>query len=291
MRTRVVSSCAIVVIGLAATLIGGPVFALLLVALGIAGYREYLELASRVSPIDLGSNGAVGASVVAAFGLAALFGGEIPLFAVTAFAVAASLVGLLRFSTSGGAFVGWSLVCAGCLYLGLPVFAAVALRSLPGAVDAVWVAEMADRFSFGWNAAPRGLAWALTVVVSTWVGDSATYVTGRSIGSRKLAPKLSPNKTVEGALGGFAGSAAVGAAAFSLFGLGDPRLGLVAGGAIGIAGQLGDLGESFLKRQAGVKDSGSLIPGHGGILDRIDALLFAFPAGLMLAAILDWPRT
>lgn len=292
MRTRILSSLAIIVIGLAPTLIGGPIFALLLVMLGIAGFREYLELAARVSPLNLGSIGILGSGVIAAFGFAALVGGgEVRLFAVTAFAVAAPLVVVAKDATAGGAFLGWSLVSVGCFYLGLPVFAAITLRSLSGDVAAGWVADMAGLLSLGWNAAPRGLAWASTVVISTWVGDSAAYVTGRLIGSRKLAPRLSPNKTVEGALGGLAGSAAVGAVAFSLFGLGDPRLGLVAGAVIGIAGQLGDLGESFLKRQSGVKDSGSRIPGHGGILDRIDALLFAYPAGLVLAAILDWPRT
>jgi phosphatidate cytidylyltransferase len=111
--------------------------------------------------------------------------------------------------------------------------------------------------------------------------------TGRAFGAQKLAPTISPNKSQEGAFAGLVASMAVGAVSFQGFGLGDWKMGLIAGALIGLAGQVGDLAESVLKRQAGVKDSGSVVPGHGGVLDRIDALLFAFPAGFLLAVGLD----
>jgi phosphatidate cytidylyltransferase len=106
-------------------------------------------------------------------------------------------------------------------------------------------------------------------------------------GKRKLAPMISPNKSQEGAIGGLLASMVIGSVSFQGFGLGDWKLGLIAGAVIGFAGQIGDLAQSVLKRQAGVKDSGSMVPGHGGVLDRIDALLFAFPAGFLIAVGLE----
>lgn len=122
----------------------------------------------------------------------------------------------------------------------------------------------------------------LAILLSVWSLDSAAYFAGRKWGRNKLAPGVSPNKTWEGAIGGFAGAVAV----FALLKLVLPDaafdLGLwpllAIGMVIGIAGQLGDLAESLLKRDAGVKDSGTTGTGHGGVLDRIDSLLFAFPA-------------
>ena len=110
-----------------------------------------------------------------------------------------------------------------------------------------------------------------------WVGDSAAYYGGRALGRHRLAPEISPNKTVEGALAGVLGSVALGA------GVGSAFLGLSPGWMIGVSlitsivAQIGDLVESALKRSADVKDSSSILPGHGGFLDRIDSLLFAAP--------------
>ena len=117
----------------------------------------------------------------------------------------------------------------------------------------------------------------LFVVVFVWVGDSAAYFIGRGIGRWKMSPNVSPNKTWEGAIANFLAALLVGA----VFGRWSniPPAHLLVMAAIGnIAGQLGDLFESSWKRSAGVKDSGSILPGHGGMLDRIDALAFAAPA-------------
>jgi phosphatidate cytidylyltransferase len=120
--------------------------------------------------------------------------------------------------------------------------------------------------------------WLLILLLAVvWLGDSAAYYVGSTLGRHKLAPVVSPNKTWEGAVAGLAAGILV-ALGWSLWRLGEVRLEIVAAaGSAAIAGQIGDLVESSMKRGAGVKDSGSLLPGHGGMLDRLDALLFAAP--------------
>jgi phosphatidate cytidylyltransferase len=113
-----------------------------------------------------------------------------------------------------------------------------------------------------------------TIVIS----DSAQYYTGRALGRRPLAPAISPKKTVEGAVGGLVfGTLAFVVGARFVFGAAPALLVTLVGASIAALGIVGDLFESLLKRSAGVKDSGTLIPGHGGILDRIDSWLFAAP--------------
>lgn len=131
---------------------------------------------------------------------------------------------------------------------------------------------------------PRGGAglvlWLLVVVAAT---DTLAYAAGRTIGGARLAPRISPGKTWAGLAGGLAGAALAGGAASPLLGWPWLAAGLLAA-ALGLVAQAGDLLESWLKRRAGVKDSGALLPGHGGILDRIDGLLLAAPAlGLVVA--------
>jgi len=112
-----------------------------------------------------------------------------------------------------------------------------------------------------------------------WSGDIAAYYVGKAIGKSPLAPKISPGKTLEGSGAGLVGSVAGGVAAKYLFFEALPlNHCLIIALLCGIMGQIGDLAESLFKRRAGVKDSGSLIPGHGGVLDRLDSLMFAGPA-------------
>ena len=137
---------------------------------------------------------------------------------------------------------------------------------LPAAVVALRVREDA-----GWP-------WVVLLFVVTWANDTFAYFTGRFLGKRPLAPRISPRKTWEGFWGGAAGSVGGALMVKVLFlpGLSVPAAAVVGAGAA-VLGPLGDLSESMLKRAAGVKDSGRIIPGHGGLLDRIDAVLFVAP--------------
>lgn len=119
----------------------------------------------------------------------------------------------------------------------------------------------------------------LFLFLIVWGCDSAAYYGGRRFGKRKLAPRVSPNKTIEGTVSGLVGAAVIGAVAGSWWLLPEfgPLRGAAAGAVASSAGQIGDLVESLWKRGAGVKDSGAFLPGHGGFYDRIDSLLFAGP--------------
>jgi len=164
--------------------------------------------------------------------------------------------------------------CLDPAWLGFAILAAVGLvlaavgRRLPLATGFAYVTLPAF--------ALLAIEWArfdivFWLMLVTWATDIFAYFAGRSIGGPKLAPRISPNKTWAGLIGGMAGAGIVGAAAAYAFGLDGPFL--WTGAPLGLLAQLGDLYESSLKRRHGVKDSGNLIPGHGGILDRVDGLL------------------
>jgi len=133
-----------------------------------------------------------------------------------------------------------------------------------------------------------GLLFVAFPFAVTWVGDSAAYFIGTRFGRRKLIPPVSPGKTVVGGVAGLVGSVLVGALAGWVFLDLHPRtdvsvvLGAGIGLVLGVAAQVGDLAESVTKREAGVKDSGNLLPGHGGVLDRFDGLIYNLPLAYLL---------
>lgn len=147
-----------------------------------------------------------------------------------------------------------------------------------GVFGLVWVA-VPFALALMLRAQPNGTWTLMYLLILIWVGDTAAYFGGKALGRHKLAPTISPGKTVEGTVISLAATVA---AAFFLFRAWFPGFaeahGLLLGIIVNVIGQLGDLAESALKRSAGVKDSSALLPGHGGMLDRIDSLLFALPA-------------
>lgn len=134
------------------------------------------------------------------------------------------------------------------------------------------------------------IVWIVAVI---WATDIGGYVVGRAAGGAKLAPRISPGKTWSGLFGGMAWAAMASAACAWAFGLGHTVTLALIGAALAVVGQVGDLLESAAKRQAGVKDSGSLIPGHGGLLDRVDGLMavLVVVAAVRLLAGGTWPWT
>ncbi|MGB9887577.1 MAG: phosphatidate cytidylyltransferase [Moorellales bacterium] len=131
----------------------------------------------------------------------------------------------------------------------------------------------------------KGWPYLWMLLFTVWANDTVAYYSGSRFGRRALAPAVSPRKTWEGAISGLAAAAIVGAGA-AYYWFGQAGLGAVLGLAVAAAAQLGDLWESALKRQSGVKDTGNLLPGHGGVLDRFDSLLFAAPLGFYLVQFL-----
>ncbi len=166
-----------------------------------------------------------------------------------------ALLFLLRPGTLTGVHHHFGWICLGLFYIALLMGYLVPLRMLDD-----------------------GRQWIFLTLVVVMFCDTSAYVVGSRIGKRKLYPLISPNKSIEGAIGGVSG-AVLGALVskflfFSAIGLWPV---ILVGLLLGVVGQIGDLFESMLKRACAVKDSGTLIPGHGGMLDRLDSLLFAFP--------------
>jgi phosphatidate cytidylyltransferase len=263
--TRFAAAVAMIAVALIAVYIGGWLFRLLVVAAAAIMLIEWGDM-HRVPRLW----SYLGAVLMAA---ALLILGEY-LFAVSDMDTEVTMAsfdpvwpafGALTVSAAALALMARRFTMfGGFLYVAIPAFALIVLG---------W-------FDFAW---PGIVFWAMLV---TWSTDSFAYFAGRSIGGPKLAPRISPSKTWSGLIGGLIGAELVGALAAYWLGLGIPFLYI--GGLMGLIAQAGDLFESWLKRRAGVKDSGSLLPGHGGVLDRLDGFLPVVLATLAILVIGAW---
>ena len=251
--TRVLSGAVLIAITVAVVWFApAPVFLLVAAGLAALAVNEMVVLA-RASGLDVSFWPVLVATLLTAIVIGAPVNHpiEVPLMGAL---VGLGLVALASWRGGPHALASVSTSLFPALYLGLPIGALVAIRELSGP--------------------PVLFLLMLTVMVS----DTAQYYTGRFFGRRPLAPVVSPKKTIEGAIGGFV----VGTTLFAVVGAWWlPAMPVALRAALGVTivalGIAGDLFESMLKRSSGVKDSSALIPGHGGVLDRIDALLFAAP--------------
>jgi phosphatidate cytidylyltransferase len=192
------------------------------------------------------------------------------LLPVVTFVIIVSLVAELAYHRQPGSLASWGLTLAGAFYVAWLLSYFILLRSMntPALHDTI----------FKQLGMQPGVAWIYYACAVTWLQDTSAYFVGRRFGRHKLAPILSPKKTWEGAAGGMIGAILTGVVCVLLLGLPITLLqGALLGLVGGIVGPLGDLSESLIKRQVGLKDAGNLIPGHGGILDRADSLLFTIP--------------
>lgn len=250
LQTRAVIGVALIAMALGALVAGGPIFWVLASVAGLLMQSEWADLAKAAARDKRLS----------------LFAISVPLAIMSPFAAGPSY---LAFALMAAAFlfvavIGRSVrLAAGIYYAGLPILALLYLR---GHQDGLLLAF-----------------WALSLV---WATDIGAYFAGRSIGGPKLAPGISPSKTWSGLGGGVAAALALGFALHARFDL--PIRLAAASGLLAVAAQLGDLFESWLKRRAGVKDSGTLLPGHGGVLDRLDGVVTAAPLAALLVSGSYW---
>lgn len=256
---RIAAAAVLIPLVLAVVWLGGWWFAALLALAGGLMAREWCAIVHPNSPLQLWLHWL---AVLAAVLVTGLFGAEAGLACVAAIWLAAALqAGMAEPRPCFWAF-------AGVPYVALPVVALMSLRADPA----------------------YGLAAVIWLLVVVWSADTAAYAAGRGIGGPTLAPSISPNKTWAG-LGGAAGGAAVaGGIAGWTAGVSWLAPVIAIAALIGLVEQGGDLFESLLKRHHGVKDSGALIPGHGGMLDRVDGLIAAALAAVVIGAIRAGPE-
>lgn len=244
---RVMAAAVLVPLTLLCAYVGGWLWTALVTAAVIGLDIEWLMVVGAAGELRVATGGAV---ALALSGLCLAFGKlDAALFV--------SILGLIGVALLSSQRRGWTV--AGFVYAAAAQFAAVLVR--------------AD--------SKMGFAALIFVLLIVWVTDIGGYFAGRGIGGPKLWPKVSPNKTWAGAVGGFVGSLAV-AGGFAASGLGKAIPLLALAGVLSVASQLGDLFESAVKRRFGVKDSSHLIPGHGGLLDRLDGLVAALVLALII---------
>lgn len=256
---RVLVALPWIVFAIAITVAGGIVFMLAMIGIGVLALREFAAVAARYRPLVLPAYAAVAGLVVAAH-----FGSAFNLLYVLAASFLLIFAFAARTQHQNGATVSIGVTLLGVLWIGIPLAHAVLLRDLPS----------------------HGAALLIDVLVGTFVADTAAYATGRMFGSHKIAPNISPNKTIEGLIGGFL----IGTMGFWFAGLYQDWLSgvdaLLIGAAVAAVAPMGDLFESMLKRDLGTKDTGTIFGPHGGILDRLDAVFFTVVVGYYLAVAL-----
>ena len=255
LRTRIRSALILApVVGLAVWAGGWPFLAFMVAAAGLAGHEFVRMWRGRGYPT---SAAIVLAGIALAFGDSVWPAGDLLRAGLAALLIAAAGWYVVRYRPDTPT-VGWALAVAGGIYIGWLMSHFVRLRALPD-----------------------GLAWVALALLTTWASDTGAYLLGRAIGRHKLCPQLSPGKTWEGLGGGLVGGllagGIIGALAQHWSGAIGWSNGLAVGLMVAIVAPIGDLIISMMKREAGVKDSGSLIPGHGGVLDRTDSLMTVAP--------------
>jgi len=253
---RVLVAIPWIVFAIAIVVAGGVYFAVAMIGIGVLCLREYHAMTEELRPIQRASYIAVTALIVAAY-----FGTAFNVLLVLAAAFPVIFAFGVDRRHRDGIVGSMGVTLLGIVWIGIPLVHAVFLRDLPD----------------------HGAALMVDVLVGTFAADTGAYATGRMFGSHKIAPSLSPNKTLEGLLGGFL----IGTMAFWFAGLYQDWLSgvdaLIIGAAVAAIAPVGDLFESMLKRDLGTKDTGTLFGPHGGILDRLDAVFFTVVVGYYLA--------
>jgi phosphatidate cytidylyltransferase len=285
---RVLSAIVIVIVAIVPAVLGHPVLSIALVALALLGVHEFgRAVATRGVRMLTVPAMAITALLILAAGFS---GSPLLLLGITILGSIAIFLTTIFRGIIEGSTRDWTFSVAATLYIGLPLAHMALIRNYGNDDVSGWIQSI-NNLAIG-SPPAAGLAWLVVIVAITWMTDSAAYLGGRAFGKRKLAPTLSPGKTIEGAISGAIVGGITGILLSAALGLSLPLYAAaVFGLLISSMGQVGDLAESLIKRDLGIKDMGNLIPGHGGILDRIDALLFTLPTGfylMLLASEIGW---